>query len=446
MKGISVRSKIENLIIAVATCLASCTFQTTSSRPQSAASEDHRSAPLGNAFTKSTNSILSGAANPCIESPTEADIHLHKSPVSTLSSSYTREYSARSKMLNVNADAGIGLLKARVEFVDSFYKSELSAAYITEFNYDHGTYALSDIRPRVKQIDAAKCGDSFIAQIDVGARLYLALIINFTEKRDKQSVAVKLILDLFFGEIPIITAEIAQKLADITATVDLKIVQIGGNDSEFRQKIPQSEVASCGYISKIDPNNPDPLSTLRRCIDIYRSYLSYARNDFYQQIKNPSFDPLGNKVGNLAPISVRAKSYREAGYWWIQPNPAINQNEVSRRKIIEEVDELTMTYRAANYSLQRILDDSQLGQLSVFKLDNQKIALARQSLSCTQASIASLSHTRQVCLEPGSHGATNCMSSFDKISVFEIPYFESSARVGATSRKQIKCVETKDSL
>ncbi len=434
-------NKMINIVMTIAAWSASCTSQTTMSTPKATEHEDLGTVNLGSAFSQSTNTILGNQPNPCLEIPRSSQIIFHKSPVATLASSYTRQFSTQSKMLNINADAGVGLLKAKVEFIDSFYKSDLSAAYITEFSYDHGTYALAEIEPKINQIDPSKCGDAFVDQVDVGARLYIALVINFKERREKQSVAVKLILDLFFGEIPIITAEIARQLADVAATVDLKMLQVGGDLSQFHQKIPNAEVASCGYVSQIDPRNPDPLGTLRRCIEIYGSYIKYARTDFHSQIKNPKFDPndLGNS--NLAQLNIRARTYREAGYWWIQPNFEINQNETLRRQALEDLDETITKYSAASYSLQRIFEDSQRGDQSVFRLKPEELKLAKASLKCVESSLKSLFETKDECTQPGSAAAEHCLKSHSQLRISTIPYFETSARTGATSKMLKTCAE-----
>ncbi|RYZ89834.1 MAG: hypothetical protein EOP04_05720 [Proteobacteria bacterium] len=228
----------------------------------------------------------------CIEAtqPTYSGAHSSKL-------SFLRDYSADELIseLGIGVSAGMnlfGLVKAKVtgEVTNTMSTTDESSAFVYKFDITGQSALINNPTLNANGLSAygrndpvhfrATCGDSYVAQVTLGAQLFVGVKYTFTSQEDKERIRLLLKGSALWGLIKFSktwTKEERDILRNVRVTIDA--YQIGGNPSKLAELKDTIEQQSC--------SGDDP----EKCAEGLTKLINYGADVFPEQLN-------GMKISN----------------------------------------------------------------------------------------------------------------------------------------------------
>jgi hypothetical protein len=152
------------------------------------------------------------------------------------------------------------------------------------------------------------CGDQFVTQGEVGARLFINIKFTFRNSSEKKNFYGKLGVNIFSIANIIGELSAADKRILSTAVISITTKQIGGDVTALAKALPPDSVY-CGLTDEPYAVNGKTISPIKVCLEILNSFSNYKK-DFALQLKDKKYDPKDPK--GWAYFNWIATSYKNA--------------------------------------------------------------------------------------------------------------------------------------
>lgn len=203
---------------------------------------------------------------------------LRRNPSGSLSSSFGASFerllSAASGAASASFDLGLFGASARVDYLARVGQVELSTAYVVQFESRRAELVLA--RPALTAAGAAalplsdaerfaRCGDSFISALDIGARLLLSAVLHFDSREELERFVTRVRVEALFG-LAHSTRDFVAETQSFAQSAYLQVValQEGGQPAALQAVLGPASGATCR------------LDDVERCLALYRALLAYA--------------------------------------------------------------------------------------------------------------------------------------------------------------------------
>ncbi len=388
-----------------------------------------RSIFLGAAFDSQNKTTAAVANLSCVSPAGDLEYSFQSRPTATIKTDFSRSYDYHYDQFTVDLQASAGLIEAHLTFLESLKNSKLSTALITQFDYGYGTLKLEN--PELNLLAKGlltsedryrRCGDSFIDEIDVGAKFYAALVFNFKEWHETDKLEFKVLLNLLFTSVNLFKVELAKYKNPVETSVDFKVFQVGGDQEAFAALKNDLSRENCGYIRKTEVKDPNPDFEMQLCLKNYNKALAYARGSFHQQLTKAKKSPKSEHgLASLAKVGFHAKRYSDAGFWWFQPS-AESQQRLQSVELRRKAQQTLSAYRGTVLSLDAIQRDR--GNVNrAFSLTEERYQVAIRSLKCAQNTVKVVENALEACGPAERTDPVSCLEKLKNLSVKAIPYF-----------------------
>jgi ankyrin repeat protein len=266
---------------------------------------------------------------------------------------------------------------------------DLDTLKLSEF----GQNMLND-QPRLPHI----CGNEFIYQIDLGAKLIATMSIEFASKDDKKEFEARASLDVDWALKSVKTSgaikPMQQRMGSRTI-IKIEVHQTGGKPENLAGVISQKAV-NC------------TLSNMEACFETFGKVLEYAQGNFRDQLQ----DENGFNV-----VRYHTMPYANSVAYKLLPKngfPILNSLVQEKRDYLQKrYEEESIAYSRGNYILK-------LNNLDNLITPDQK-AKIKEIYTHSSANIRKLTEAMNICLD---QPADNCLQQPGELLKYELDYLE----------------------
>lgn len=240
------------------------------------------------------------------------------------------------------------------------------------------------------------CGDEFVYQIDLGAKLIATMSIEFASKEDKSAFQSAVSVDVNWG-IGSASASgslntMQQRMGSRT-TVKIEVHQTGGNPSKLAG-ILNDKVVDCN------------LSNMQACLDTFGQVIKYANKDFRDQL---------SKIENFSVVRYHTMPYKESMAFELVPDngfPMLNNLvKLKREQIQEKYEKQSIAYSRAHYI------KAKLGNF----IEKEQLLKIEEIYKNSFANMTKLTEAMNVCLE---HSADDCINFSEDLLSYDLSDLE----------------------
>jgi len=212
-----------------------------------------------------------------------------------------------------------------------------------------------------EELILGSCGSRFVAQVGMGARIFLGLKFVFKNKEDAHRFKAQLKIWLFFFTI---TKTWEKSWSSTTPSFDMVISgeQLGGDSGALKAII--GDVPRCSFDKNKTMNGIPVLDDLRRCFGIYQGVVDYAKGPFRKQIQDASNSKIAgsneNPENGLTPLTFTSRRYDQVGLHSLQINPPTVAGDITNR--MQSLEQRLLYWEGFQFSVEDRLTIYQPGE------------------------------------------------------------------------------------
>ena len=335
------------------------------------AEPDRTLIPLGTGFRSFDEEFLVGS--PCIKSRVKHGIYPNVK--ASLKGGYgeTQDIGSRKISWGGRAEGSLGPFKVSGEIsqAKTTIDSDLKTSLFTHFEAVAGNIGIEEptltlYADSLKGLDPwqrfKECGDEFVYQVELGAKLILGLEFAFKSKEELLNFKVKI-----SGSASILGKEVKKdiytkdenfSLDNVNASVKVIFEQEGGDRSQYLAAL--ETIPNGCWLKKDEDQDGQNIKSKKltgytECIDAYKRLVrTYAADSFPKQITGLKEGDLESaQKANLIPLSYTTLPYKQAAYYNF-PNLITKAPPYFNEFIKESVEPFSNQYRSLILDIQAL--------------------------------------------------------------------------------------------
>ncbi|WGL60151.1 hypothetical protein QEJ31_00850 [Pigmentibacter sp. JX0631] len=197
-------------------------------------------------------------------------------------------------------------LNGKFDYASSTASNDLSLSYTDIVSITPKMISLNNytLNPKQKDLLINKdgtttdnveviCGDQFIKQAVIGAKLFINIKFSFNNIADKKDFYGKIGANIYSIANIQGSLNVSDKKLLANTVVSIQAKQIGGDPSQLTTAIPEDSVY-CSLDEQSEIVNGRKINSMQKCLDILESFSTYKQN-FATQLINKNYDPSDSK-------------------------------------------------------------------------------------------------------------------------------------------------------
>lgn len=137
------------------------------------------------------------------------------------------------------------------------------------------------------------CGDQFIKQAVIGAKLFINIKFSFNNVADKKDFYGRIGANIYSIANIQGSLNVSNKKLLANTVVSIQTKQIGGDPSQLTTAIPEDSVY-CSLDEQSEIVNGKKINSMQKCLEILESFSTYKQK-FAAQLLNKNYDPSDSK-------------------------------------------------------------------------------------------------------------------------------------------------------